>query len=651
MKRLAIALFLLSNTLAGPVQAAFHGREISRRPDMANMDMVDTVSWYSEESVRLAVEPWRAGRHLDIPAGATAAWVVCDEGGTNWIVRYDSAPTTNCTFWLGAGEGALPAGHDYAGYVSLLDGTNILGVVDRHNVSVFGQPADGGHDISPEGGAWGGLLMRMAEAEGAIATNASAVASNTAAIAELAAATNALHGGIAAVDERVDGLWAECAGGWHWPDYFLVDFVTPGAGNTVFTNAVESVETNCNVVVASGHQSVYKGWSIESSIFRQSDFDEQIAWGDGGAEEAGRLPLEYGNGLVTWPADTDFDALDELGDAELAALVDREVTGRMGNYVCRTNISWPQDGSARGGSSWSVFAGPAPGTLLADLWDEVLGVASNRAASPWGKSLRRWPNGYGTPAGVAWNTNFFAYGVADFSCVSFWVAGSYPAGVYKPITMVTPRHGIVANHWKPNKGTNVLWLGRGGEILTNRVVAYRNLGGDLTVARLERAFSTNEVLPALLLNQQYRNFLCGSTNVPGYYRQGNAGTWGVPVIPFDCAERGGVAWWKPRCLGYGDMEQEEAGDFYSVTEDNSLPQWKAKAVGGDSGSPTFVLVPGAGAPVLLGCFHYAVGGPMPMVEAVNDGIALWGDEERASSIDFGNLGYQNYNTNGLPPVP
>ena len=130
MKQLATALLLLCATLATPSQAAFHGREIARRPDMANVDMTDTVSWYSEESVRLEVEPWRCGRRVEISQGATAAWVVCDEGGTNWIVRYDSAPSaTNCVFSLAAGEGALPAGHDYAGYVSLLSGTNILGVI------------------------------------------------------------------------------------------------------------------------------------------------------------------------------------------------------------------------------------------------------------------------------------------------------------------------------------------------------------------------------------------------------------------------------------------------------------------------------------------------------------------------------------------
>ena len=169
--------------LATGAQGAFEGREITRAPDMCNTEIVDTVSWYAEESVRLSVEPWRCGKRVEIPQGATAAWVVADEGGTNWIVRYDAAPGTNrCAFALSAGEGNLPAAHDYTGYVSLLRGTNILGVLDRHEVRVMGQAADGGSPLSPEGGAWGSLLQRMAEAEADIAGIAGDLATNAAAI-------------------------------------------------------------------------------------------------------------------------------------------------------------------------------------------------------------------------------------------------------------------------------------------------------------------------------------------------------------------------------------------------------------------------------------------------------------------------------------
>lgn len=641
MRRIAYLLLALCMALAAAAQAAFHGREIRRRPDMGNVDMFDTVSWYANESVRLSIEPVYRGARLPIPDDATALWIVADEGGTNWIVRWASAVTpTNVLFELAAGEGALPAGHDYSGFVDLMRGTNVLGVIDRFEVACI-TSAYGTSAITPAAGTWEGL--------------AGAVASNTAAVAEHAAA-------IAAVGERIDGLWVECAGGWRWPDYVWIDGVLAGTGDAAFTNSFESTATDCNVSLGFGRQSVWKGWRIDTQILRQSDFAGEIEWIDDAADDDALLPLEYDNGLVRFPADTDFNALDALDDAALSALLDRSVTARLGTCTRTTNIVWDTNGSQRATSSWSIFTGPAPDTLLADLWDHLLGTASNRAAAPWNKALRNWQQGYGDAHDtqfhppVAWDTNFFAYGLADFSAVSCWAEGAnasggagWPGGVYRPVTMVTPRHGIVAQHWCPAVGSNVLWLGRSGAILTNRVTAYRNLRGDLSLARLAAPLPTNEVTPAALLSR-FSPYLCGSTNVPGYYRAGNEGTWGVPVLPFDCAERGGVAWWRPKSLVYGDADAED-DEFYTVTQDDSLPQYKTTAVGGDSGSPTFLLVPGSDAPVLLGCYHVATGGPLPVADEVNDAIAAWRDSERASAIDFAALGYANYNTNGLPPGP
>ena len=100
----ALAAFvLLCMALATAAQAAFHGRDIRRRPDMGNVDMVDTVSWYANESVRLTIEPRRGGERISIPDDATALWIVADEGGTNWIVRYDPAPSPDqCSFSFSA---------------------------------------------------------------------------------------------------------------------------------------------------------------------------------------------------------------------------------------------------------------------------------------------------------------------------------------------------------------------------------------------------------------------------------------------------------------------------------------------------------------------------------------------------------------------
>lgn len=687
MRRTATLLIALCMALAAAAQAAFHGREIRRRPEMGNVDMVDTVSWYANESIRLSIEPVHRGARLPIPDDATALWIVADEGGTNWIVRWASAVTpTNVLFELAAGEGALPAGHDYSGFVDLMRGTNVLGVIDRFEVACI-TSAYGSSPITPAAGTWEGLA-------GAVASNAAAIAAISTNYLPATLERRSGHdktgspiiipyydvpGGAHFNELGLGGTFiqswndfqAECAGGWRWPDYFLIDGVLAGTSDAAFTNSFEATASDCNVSLGFGRQSVWKGWRIDTTILRQSDFAGEIEWSDGAAGDSSLLPLEYCNGLVRFPADTDFDALDALDDADLSALLDRPVTARLGSCTRTTNIVWDTNGSQRATASWSIFTAPAPDTLLADLWNNLLGTASNRAASPWNKALRNWPQGYGdahdtqTHPPVSWNTNFFAYGLADFSSVSCWAEGAnaaggsgWPSGVYRPVTMVTPRHGIVAKHWCPAVGSNVLWLGRSGTILTNRVAAYRNIRGDLSVARLASPLPTNEVAPAALLSM-FSPYLCGSTNVPGFYRAGNEGTWGVPVLPFDCAERGGVAWWRPRALLYGEADASDE-DTYTNTQDDSLPQRKANAVGGDSGSPTFLLVPDTDAPVLLGCYQYSTtktdnyewaGGPIPFAGEVNDAIAAWGDSERVAAIDFAALGYANYNTNGLPPGP
>ena len=689
MRRTAYLLLALCMALAAAAQAAFHGREIRRRPDMANVDMVDTVSWYANESVRLAIEPRRGNERIPIPDDATALWIVADEGGTNWIVRYASSVTaTNLLFELAAGEGALPSGHDYSGFVDLMRGTNVLGVVDRFEVACI-TSAYGDSAITPAAGTWEGL--------------AGAVASNTAAIEGISTnylpatrrtrsgtdktgnpfripyydVPHSVHFGELGMDGSYIGSWDDlrgvCAGGWRWPDYFTIDSVTAGASDGAFTNAFSSTNTEHNVVIGSGVQSIYKGWRFDTTILRTRDFGVGIVFSDDASGDSSLLPLDYSGGNVRFPDDTDFDALDRLDDAAMHAAIDRPVTATLGTRVLITNLVW--NGSAqRRTSSWNIFISPAPGSLLADLWDHVLATASNRAAAPWDKALRVWPSGTGdahdTQAHppVAWNTKFFAYGLADFSAVSYWAEGAnapggpgWPSGTYRPVTMVTPRHGIVADHWKPATGSNVLWLGRSGAILTNRVKAYANLRGDLTVARLDHPVDTNEITPVALFRQNLgvAPYLCGdSNNVPGFYRAGNDGTWGVPVLPFNAAEYSGLAWWRPGCLVRGNPELHE--EFFDNIQDNSLPQRKVTAMGGDSGSPTFVLVPGYAPPVLLGCYHYSTvtnrnyaygGGPIPYAEEVNDAIAAWGDSERASAIDFAALGYSNYNTNNLPPGP
>lgn len=656
MKRLAVALLLLCAALATPLQAAFPGREIARSPDMANVDMTDTVSWYSEESVRLSIEPWRAGRRVEIPTGATAAWVVCDEGGTNWIVRYDSAPSaTNCVFSLAAGEGRLPPDHDYTGYVSLLSGTNILGVLDRHNVAVLGQAADGGSPISPEGGAWGSLLQRMAAVEYGVDGLSHDVATNAAAIAELEDATNALDAADARLDDRIDSLWAECVGGFRWPDYFTVTGVEAGVLPGTVTNAATATQSVYNVVVETVESHTLKGWRIDTEVYRQSDWDAEVRWEatvpprpipDSWAFISPDLVEMDGNIVHFAEGVTDGDL---PSTNPIVKQVKLFVRGTLGGYGVETALDFdPSKQSAT--STVHRFAGPAPGSLLAASWETVLGAASNGVASGKTVHLRTWPEGYGNstnhpPAG--WNTNFWGYGLGDFSCISYhtdWAG--VDSGVYRPITMVTPRHGILANHYKPGLGSNTYWVSRSGAILTNRAVAYQHIRGDLAVARLEHAFDTNDIAPAMLLGAGWHSYLYGDTNWLSDLFE-------VPVVAFDCAERGYVMRWSPPAMRYGKSDKgshddDLAGTTVYVDESKDpfagvVPFYRRKAVGGDSGSPAFWPVDGR--TVLLWCFWTPGGGPMPTKEEVDAAIEAWGDEERVEAYNLGEGGWPN------PDVP
>lgn len=585
MKQLATALLLLCATLATPLQAAFHGREIARRPDMANVDMTDTLSWYAEESVRLAVEPWRCGRRVEIPQGATAAWVVCDEGGTNWIVRYDSAPSaTNCVFSLAAGEGALPAGHDYAGYVSLLSGTNILGVIDHHNIVVLGQASDGGGEISPEGGAWGSVLQRLAEAEHDIQGIAGDLAHQAEDIA-------AIEEGLADSSARLDSLWAECVGGYRYPDWLSLEVIRNGK-HLDGAGWITGYQTNYNVVVSAVTGSMVTAYRAAADIVRSSDFDARPAFSSSSPD-------------IVFDGDTFYAA-------SVTGTVAATISATLGGYVTNIPGEWEFERYSPGVTYRIV--GPAQGTLLADAHTSIVHRADTR---PGGNSL--WGFNTVTTNSLDWyadhasrSTNFWAGDPADFACLSLATDGSTWRH-YKAATLVTPQHCVGAAHFFPATGSRILWIGQDGSPQLRTLSARRTVIGDIVVGLLDAPIPTNSVPPASLL---------GGDAATGYFRGttnaiANA-FYGWPVVEFGADKR---AWLS--CAGMSSLTHG-ARSPYGIIDglihsdgDNPAQHRRKSAIGGDSGHPIFLYQSGlnGGRPVLLGCYSTAFSFP-----------PLWGDE-------------------------
>lgn len=457
-----------------------------------------------------------------------------------------------------------------------------------------------------------------------IEENAQGVASNSAAIG--------------ALEAWADSLYAECKGGWKWPDWFRVTDAVAGVPHGSVTNTAIATNTAYNIIEVLVTNTVLKGWQINTEIVRMARAGDAISWKPVNASKAQGdtiVPTIDANLLATSGNIVYFaDGVEENDiQAEWA-----HVEGTLGGFSCIAELHYDPSRQSQHAVS-AVFGGPAPGTPYAECWSNIIVGASNAYAQGKSNALRTWPAGYGSGTNhvpATWNTNFWGIGLGDFSCISYHtetppgVAG----GVYRPLTMVTPRHAVCANHWKPYVGSNVYWVSRSGGVVTNRVIAYTNIRGDLTVARLETAFDTNDILPAPLLESTFNKYLYGSTNRP-------TGMLGLPCITFDCAERSWVAGFWANGLFYGRSGNRGEQSSYKVNGAHLFGggqyegpyKGTSHPVGGDSGSPSFLCIQGTA--ILLGCYYTADGsGPMPNKEEVDEAISAWGDEERCSEWSF-----------------
>lgn len=501
-----------------------------------------------------------------------------------------------------------------------------------------------GHDYSQEIGAL----------QEAVAENAGDIADNSGRISDLQTQANANAAGVssnatriavvdARIDTRIDSLYGKMPGGWKWPDYFRVkDYVTGVKVGSTTNETLFRTNTVYNIIETLSTNTTLLGWKIEPEILRMATDGDAIHWEPvsawkmvGPPGSRGRINsmdpslLEVSGNFVYFKPD-----VTELPGGWAV------VRGTLGGYVLD---QWLMADSARQAAANVVsrFKGPAPGSLMAQCWSNILLTASNAyAQTPRRTSqLRTWPEGYGSGTShvtAGWNTNFWVYGLGDFSCISYHTdtTPGVAGGIYRPVTMVTPRHGIVANHWKPLVGSNVYWVTRSGTVITNRVIAYKNLRSDLTVARLAYAFDTNDIAPATLLQSDFNSYTYGSTNR-------TQDCLGFPILSFTAHEIGWVSGWRPSSLYYGkdgrNYNEEQYVRSYSAYADGLYDgpyKGNGVAVGGDSGSPSFVLIDGK--TVLLGCYYTAPGGgPMPHKGEVDAAIKAWGDEEECTEYSFG----------------
>ena len=452
------------------------------------------------------------------------------------------------------------------------------------------------------------------------------------------------------LDSRIDSLYGECAGGWRWPIWLDLDDMWPdaafatNASTATVTAGCMRVERTATTVL--GNDWIFVPWVRDN----RAGLSPSLAWepvaapGGGGidpslleastflddpGDEWERCRVSFAEGVT--PSDLPEDPAEWVATVRGSLVADGETVFSRDFELC------PEVSEA------DSFLGPVSNTVFAAAWDAVMTAAadSSKAVQPF-----TWPNGYGDGTNhptVSWNTNWWAWDLVDLSCTAYHT-DRY--GIEHPATLVTPRHVLAANHYRPDANATLYFLSRSGEIKTNSVTEWTVPRSDIAVGRLAVPFSTNDFAIATLLATNYESFVIGSPNTP------SDTCWGIPVISLDIVERARVAGWKPNSLRYGDVRSDGgtmrvSGRFFNdstnlpaiprVTVTDHTRGW---AEGGDSGHPTFLCLGGGRPPILLGLWWHNTDGPMPNKAEIDAAIrGTWGDTERCqeyrlSSRDF-----------------
>lgn len=149
--------------------------------------------------------------------------------------------------------------------------------------------------------------------------------------------------------------------------------------------------------------------------------------------------------------------------------------------------------------------------------------------------------------------------------------------------LISPIHMAAANHYNPGVGGTFKFLDSAGMVVTRTVASVRHAdeNTDILLFKLNAAVP-NTVTPLPLL---------GPESWPKYnpYGYRHPGVW---------------VRWSNRTVWAGDAYWGSDNPGCGVTALSSPPPaWNQQAVGGDSGSPLMLLVPGEPTPVFMTAMH------------------------------------------------
>lgn len=377
----------------------------------------------------------------------------------------------------------------------------------------------------------------------------------------LGALTPADIGALAAADSPTNVL---CAGSWLFQDWFTTEIYDYPRSYTNFG----PTSTYNSVYIFPAEHSRATDYLIEVSILRQQD------WTPG----------------IIFTHTTNLSVSSRDGGGYIAAWNDGTSDGAIGSCVAmlgefERSLTFTR-GPAQSISTSYVWAADVPGSLRNHINTGLLARVYEE-----GKEQTIFaPDPYLT--GVFFrNPKAWTYGL-DLTCASPY---NSLATRYRPATAITPQHIIGSKHWIGQIGSSYKFIDNTNGIHTRTLLDLRLFDAhDMAVGLLDSPLG-NEITPAMIFDANQLRYLRG--------KQGLHGAPGLYMISTDQEERAWLT--RTPALEMAGMNWEHPHLYvYSST---NLPFSRERAIGGDSGSPSFVAI-GTNV-VLLTCYWGATMGP------------------------------------------
>lgn len=164
--------------------------------------------------------------------------------------------------------------------------------------------------------------------------------------------------------------------------------------------------------------------------------------------------------------------------------------------------------------------------------------------------------------------------------------------------LISPSHLLIAWHVRPGNGTVISFLDSNGTVVTRTVVSTTRVNNptppdtgdpqeDLGIARLNAAVP-NTVTPLSILPPDVRlKYNNNGIRCPGVWLRVPTRTLYAGLLHVAGRDKWAIV----------------AYPTQSYTDVLGIPDWEKFVVGGDSGSPFMVLIPGQPTPTLIGCVY------------------------------------------------